>query len=206
MSPDATVCGAGRAVAREPHRRTAHAARAARRLLRRLAHAPHRTKREPVRALRRRQPALDPRAAPIVCGVPTRLDRHSRARRARAARCAQRHQAHHRDWTRCALDARARLVRLWVWRHRRHRRSRRLCHQQPRPRLARSARAPRPRPGPRPRPPPHRVHFWRLRRGERSAVAAAARDTHAASEPVSHRAETPTPRHLAVAKEGWEVT
>jgi len=85
-------------------------------------------------------------------------------------------------------------------------RSRRLCHQQPRPRLARSARAPRPRPGPRPRPPPHRVHFWRLRRGERSAVAAAARDTHAASEPVSHRAEAPTPRHLAVAKEPWEVT
>lgn len=40
---------AGGAAARQPHRRTAHAARAARRLLRRLAHAPHRTKREPAR-------------------------------------------------------------------------------------------------------------------------------------------------------------
>jgi len=36
----------------------------------------------------------DHRAAPIVCGVSTRLDRHSRARRARAARCEQRRPAH----------------------------------------------------------------------------------------------------------------
>mmetsp|Transcript_32710 Transcript_32710/g.96667 ORF Transcript_32710/g.96667 Transcript_32710/m.96667 type:complete len:351 (-) Transcript_32710:676-1728(-) len=91
---------AGGAAAGQPYRRTAHAARDPRRLLRSLAHAPHRTERESVRALRRRQPALDHRAAPIVCGVSTRLDRHSRARRARAARCAQRHQAHHCDWTR----------------------------------------------------------------------------------------------------------
>mmetsp|Transcript_32710 Transcript_32710/g.96666 ORF Transcript_32710/g.96666 Transcript_32710/m.96666 type:complete len:413 (-) Transcript_32710:141-1379(-) len=85
---------------------------------------------------------------------------------------------------RCALDARARLGRLRLRCHRRHRRSRRLCRQQPRLRLARSARTPRLRPRPRPCPPLRRVHLWRSRRDERS-VAAAARN--------AHRAETSTP-------------